>query len=379
MDKMLRSFEVRNFRLFREIKIELLARINLIVGKNNSGKSALLEAVQLYASNGFTGNVLFNLVTNRDEAWKGQSTPADLPMDSNPIRHLFYGHKIPSLGDPGIVLGPIGSKSNQLQIFSAAYRIERGDEDIIRRVLVPTDEVPTDLSELEIVLVAKEHRKLRRVFRLDRDFDDEGRVQRRTEVLGRSASKFSLEVLPTRNIAEDRIASLWDQINLTGLDEEVIEGLRLLDPAIAGIAFVEASPRRSRSARTPIVKLSSISEPLSLRTLGDGMTRIFQIIVALVNAQNGILLVDEFENGLHWSVQPKVWDIVFRLANDLNVQVFATTHSRDCVDGYQQAWKEHGELGAFFRLNAKKDGEITVTSYSSETLSDALETDVEVR
>jgi len=109
------------------------------------------------------------------------------------------------------------------------------------------------------------------------------------------------------------------------------------------------------------------------------MTRIFQIIVALVNAQNGILLVDEFENGLHWSVQPKVWDIVFRLANDLNVQVFATTHSRDCVDGYQQAWKEHGELGAFFRLNAKKDGEITVTSYSSETLSDALETDVEVR
>jgi|SRR5436190_3079758 len=379
MEKMLTSFQIKNFRLFHELSIDLLNRINLIVGKNNSGKSALLEAVQLYVSNGSTGHVLFNLVTNRDETWKGQLQSAELPVDSNPIRHLFYGHKIPRLGEPGIVLGPIGPRSNQLQVFSAAYRVEKGEDDISRRILLSADEVPTDLSELEIALVAKEHRKLRRVFRLDRDFDDEGRFQRRSEVLGRSDSKLPLEVLPTRNIAEDRIATLWDQINLSGLDEEVIQGLRLLDPTISGVAFVESSPRKYRSARTPIVKLSSMSEPLSLRTLGDGMTRIFQIIVALVNAQNGVLLIDEFENGLHWSVQPKVWDMVFRLASNLNVQVFATTHSRDCIDGYQRVWKAHEELGAFFRLNARPDGEITVTSYSCETLSDALETDVEVR
>ena len=374
---MLQSFQIKNFRLFRDISVNLLGRINLIVGKNNSGKSAFLEAVQLYASNGSTGQVMFNLVKNRDEGWKGQGQSVELPFESNPIRHLFFGHKVPSLGESGITLGPIGPYFNQLQIFSAAYRVEK-DEGETRRVLVPADEVPNDISELELVLVAKEHDQLRRVFRLDRDFDEEGRFQRRGEVLGRNTSKLPIQVLPTRNIAEDRIANLWDQINLSGLEEEVIQGLKLLEPSIIGVAFVETSTSRFRP-RTPIVKLSSVSEPLPLRTLGDGINRIFHIIVALVNAQNGILLIDEFENGLHWSVQPKVWDMVFRLATYLNVQIFATTHSSDCINAYQQAWRRREELGAFFRLNAKPNSDISVTRYSCETLSDALETDVEVR
>ena len=108
------------------------------------------------------------------------------------------------------------------------------------------------------------------------------------------------------------------------------------------------------------------------------MTRLLHIVVALVNARNGLLLVDEFENGLHWSIQPKVWDIVFQLAERLNVQVFATTHSRDCVGSFNQVWGQYSELGAFFRLGAK-DGSIKATEYTLETLADAIEMDVEVR
>jgi AAA15 family ATPase/GTPase len=49
---------------------------------------------------------------------------------------------------------------------------------------------------------------------------------------------------------------------------------------------------------------------MRLKSMGDGITRLFQIILSLVNAKDGLLLIDEFENGLYWSVQPKVWDIV---------------------------------------------------------------------
>jgi predicted ATPase len=172
---------------------------------------------------------------------------------------------------------------------------------------------------------------------------------------------------------------LWDQITLTGLEQEAVSGLQLIDPMIEGVAFVESTERGSRGQRIPLVKTRRHRDPLPLKSLGDGMVRLLHIIVALVGAPNGILLVDEFENGLHWSVQPGIWRTVFRLADKLGIQVFATTHSRDCIVGFQAAWKEQEQLGSFFRLNNEDDDRVTATRYSCETLSDALETEVEMR
>ncbi len=67
------------------------------------------------------------------------------------------------------------------------------------------------------------------------------------------------------------------------------------------------------------------------------MLRALGISLALVNVKDGILLIDEFENGLYYSVQPDLWQSIFRVARRLNVQVFATTHSWDCVEGFQKA------------------------------------------
>ncbi len=129
----------------------------------------------------------------------------------------------------------------------------------------------------------------------------------------------------------------------------------------------------------PLVSSSNSLEPLPLKSMGDGMTRLFHIIVALVNAKDGLLLIDEFENGLHWSVQQAVWETVFRLATHLNVQIFATTHSRDCIAGFEGAWLQARDAGAFFRLQVCVDGSPCVKAYSLETLADSLDTDVEVR
>lgn len=74
----------------------------------------------------------------------------------------------------------------------------------------------------------------------------------------------------------------------------------------------------------------------------------------------------------------QVWDIVFQLSERLNVQIFATTHSRDCIKGFDRAWNNYPELGAFFRLD-EKNGSIVATEYTSETLNDSIDMDVEVR
>ena len=75
----------------------------------------------------------------------------------------------------------------------------------------------------------------------------------------------------------------------------------------------------------------------------------------LAHAKDGVLLVDEIENGIHYSVQPDLWRVVFEMATRLNVQVFATTHSYDCIKAFEEAARESEEEGVLVRLARKGD------------------------
>lgn len=374
---MLSSFQIENFRLFQHLEVGKLSRVNLVVGRNNAGKSTFLEALELYASNA-SANVLLDLVESRQETWFSEAQPHSQDFLGNPIRHLFFGHQLPGIGEAGISLGEINSHE-KLHIGAAAYQNKSDEEGTIRRIRIPEFQIDEEVSNIEFFLVAEEGEKSRRLFRLDRDVRD---IRRTTRVLyGRQEPEFKYiwQLVSTDNMPNRKLAALWDLTSLTNLESEIIAALGLIDERVSGVAFVEdISKGRSNDNRIPLVKIEGIDEPLPLKSMGDGITRLFHIIVALVNARNGLLLIDEFENGLHWSVQPKVWDIVFQLSERLNVQVFATTHSRDCLEGFDNAWNKYPELGTFFRLDAK-DNLIKATEYTSETLTDAIDMDVEVR
>ena len=379
---MLDSFQISNFRLFQFLQVERLNRVNLITGMNNSGKSTFLEAIELYASNS-SPIVLLDLVKSRQETWFSEAQPRSQNFTGNSVRHLFYGHKLPQVGEQGIFLGEISSNT-RLHISVAAYQIYKNDEEgTTRRIRISSlqsDIVDEELSNIEVFLIAEEGYKTRRLFGLDRDIRDIGGDISR-ELYRRHESEFKsiCQIVSTENILNRKLAALWDLTSLTNLESEVISALKLIDNRVSGLAFVEdISQRSSDENRIPLVKFEGIDEPLPLKSMGDGMTRLFHIIVSLVNAQNGFLLIDEFENGLHWSIQPKVWNIIFRLSDKLNVQVFATTHSRDCIRGFDSNWNQYPELGAFFRLDVK-DELIRATEYTAETLTDAIDMDVEVR
>ena len=130
--------------------------------------------------------------------------------------------------------------------------------------------------------------------------------------------------------------------------------------------------------RTAIVRSSQFDSPVPLRTFGDGVNRLFGIVLSLCNAKNGVLLVDEFENGLHHSVQASIWSTIFRLASDLNVQVFATSHSEDCVHAFQQAAAESPEDGVLVRLTRRGD-QVFPTEFDEDELAIATRNDIEVR
>ena len=382
---MLESFQIHNFRLFQHLEVRKLNRVNLIVGKNNAGKSTFLEAVELYASNA-SPTVLLDLVESRQESWFSEAQPHSQNFISNSVRHLFCGHKLPIIGEEGISLGEVASNT-KLHISAAAYQNKNDDEGTLRKIRISDVEVDENLSNVEFFLIAEEGERTRRLFSLDLDNKDLREIRRRNRMISgserqESQLKYTWQIVSTENMPNRKLAALWDLTSLTDLESEVISALGLIDDRVTGVAFVENSAinfrTRENDQRIALVKIKGIDEPLPLKSMGDGMTRLFHIIVALVNAKNGLLLIDEFENGLHWSVQPKVWDIVFQLSGRLNVQVFATTHSRDCIKGFDQAWNNYPTLGAFFRLD-EKNGLIKAREYTLETLNDSMDMDVEVR
>lgn len=373
---MIHSFEVKNFRLFNNIQIRHLKNVNLIVGKNNAGKSALLESLLLYFSR-ISSDVLLEILYARQEHWEPGKYHFGKRQSISPLKHLFKNHKIPDLHDKGFSLSS-RTIDDEIYVRAAAYILEESEDRMIRREVELPDIDESDLDLYELYLVAEINGSSSIIVSLQDDIDSFRR--RRSISLRRKAQKNSLpyQFVPTQGIHDSKASALWDGISLTNLEKEVIKGLQLVEPNVVDIAFVQNSEAPNSRDRIPLIKIKELEEPVPLKSLGDGMARIFQIILSLVSARDGILLIDEFENGLHWSVQEEVWKIVFELALKLDVQVFATTHSRDCITGFEKAWIINEANGAFLRIT-KKNNIATIKEYDLELLSDSIETDVEVR
>ena len=205
--------------------------------------------------------------------------------------------------------------------------------------------------------------------------------------LSPTSTKRNYVFISANGLNREQDVDLWDGVALRSLEGDVLSALRIIAPGVEDLNFLgDASIRlrlerdtTSSRRRIPTVRIANIDEPLPLRSLGDGMQRMLGIALALANAKDGILLIDEIENGIHYSVQPELWQLVFQLAHRLNVQVFATTHSWDCIESFQKAAQEDKqEKRMLIRLSLKK-GEIGATLFDERTLGIATREQIEVR
>ena len=130
--------------------------------------------------------------------------------------------------------------------------------------------------------------------------------------------------------------------------------------------------------RIPYAQVENLNEPFSLKSFGEGLNRLFGISLALVNCKDGVLLIDEVEGGFHYSVLPDVWKLIFKTAKDLNVQVFATTHSKDCIEAFTDAAIDSPEDGMLIRLE-NKDGKIRSVNFNEDELEIVERRNIEVR
>lgn len=372
---MISSIDIKNFKNLDGLQINSFTNINLIAGKNNTGKSTLLEAIALYVTEIDT-NTLFKILNERSEIYR------EIIRDENVIENnikaissLFTGRTM-GFGEKDII--SIGELENSL------FGEQISSTKSINLRFVKYIESPNEYNENKGVIIENENNKNIIDYKLGLEIN----IKNNSYVLSlknnlrfihnKSTSTKNFQFISTKNIDDNTNAKLWDNISLTDKEQFVVDALKIIEPLVEKIAFVELTSRsRSRSA---IIKLSNSSDKFSLGSMGDGINRILTIILALVNSDKGYLLIDEFENGLHHSTQAKLWEIIFYLADKLKVQVFATTHSNDCIAGFEKALnnKENNIDGKLIRLINNK-GKIKYVEYDEEELKITTENNIETR
>lgn len=383
---MLPSLTIKNFRCLEDLTFNHLARVNLLVGRNNVGKSTVLEALRIYAGNA-NFDLLSEIAASHDENFglidktnyaadclaeelfhnRGISKNDIAQTESKSIfEDLFFNRKISKDDVAKILIGESNTENQNSLIIYRMFTLKRPKERGIETTL--------SLKKIEslkecFVTQSMAVNKNGITFKFYEDC-----------FLLAEQPFIKCSLIPTQFISIDELAREWDKIVYTENEKIVIDALKIILPDFEHLVFIENT--RKDSNRIAKVKLSNLPHPVSLKSLGDGMIRILQIALKLATAQGGFLLIDEFENGLHYSVQEKVWDLLFQMAEQLDVQIFVTTHSWDCVKSFRTVWEKEGneDKGSFHRLFLHSiKNKIDVMPYQLDTLDKSIERDVEVR
>ena len=375
------DLKIQGFRGLEDVEIERLGRVTMITGKNSVGKTSILEAVKIFAARG-SYEALRGLLRKREEFVDIVDEEGEVG-DEIGLEGLFSGWRINS--DSTIVIGSL-SRSNQLKIEVADATDEqleffgRANPGVFEAVDKTISATFNESSYNLPWVFSSDHFSTTMSFRYDR------RNYRYAGArLPRQRFQPGIAEIPCATFGpglppNNELAKTWDNVVLTDDEERSLDALKLiLGDDIVRVVVRGDQRGRYRNGRRFIVARSDLKRQLPLKSFGDGALRMLGVALALVDSRNGFLLMDEAENGIHYSVQPDFWRMVLNTAQENNVQVIATTHSYDCVRSFAQAAVENPEVkGELVRLNVY-DGKLHADLYSEEEVEEASSFSVDLR
>ena len=392
---MLESLEIKNFRILEDFRVPTLGKVNLIVGKNNLGKSSVLEALRIYAGNA-QRELLKEIAEGHDETYRRRETEQIESDMQFPFEDLFTGRRFLHDETLAISIGELASGDDALRI-EHGFLFERKEvvtndlgETIEttrlrrHRILNPSRDDLSSEAISHVLFVTKGKHSFPTI-----PLDKSNRFTPR--FIRKISGTLPCSVIPTQFISIDDLADEWDRIALTEHEDVVRDALRIITPEFENLTFVRndkgnKDPRQMHQVfrRSAKVKLSDSPHLVPLNSLGDGMLRVLQLVLKVFPAKGGFLLIDEFENGLHFSVQEKVWALLFEMAQKLDIQIFATTHSWDCIESFANTAIARKDVeGVLFRVGRsvrKSDrGQVIATVFDEDALYNITQADVEVR
>jgi AAA domain, putative AbiEii toxin, Type IV TA system/AAA ATPase domain len=385
-----KSLEIENFRGLRHLELPRLAPITILTGRNNIGKTAVLEALFLHAA-GPRAAQLFLLALRPSRL--GASINIEVSKRSNPWETAFYNKDTHNairlsaqLDDENIIVELSNLRQISVQQISSTLETESA--------------VNASTSDARPGLSYAMHIKVNSVSVLGQTYQMGFKefTQTVSAQLGQvfagptglqqaSGLNFSLQpeensdavadayfVGPQTRYPQAELAQRYTNLRLRGLDKDFLNALRALEPALESIEILAPT--------TPTLYFTLRGgPPLPITVMGEGMLAIANYAATIFETPGGLVLIDEVENGIHYSALENVWTQIGRAVKDTGTQVVASTHSYDCVRAAYRAFHDDPDTLQLIRLQSGEDSPaaIEAVDYDLESLKGALDMNLDVR
>jgi len=319
----IKNIEIKNFKCFTDFKAEGFGRVNLIGGKNNVGKTAFMEAVYVNVRSQ-TINASYHSMT--DIAYRRDNLEL-IEM----TRHFTIKH--------------------QQEYFEKTKQYYS----------------KSNINEIKYKLIY-----------------DEGIKEYAFTINGNyktiNSNDFSYQKINIKNIHyidnfglnNKELKDVYIAVQRKDKEEDLYSYINYFDKNIEKFKVM--------GGESPECKLKGKNEYRYINEFGDGLKHYISIICSLYACEDGYLFIDEIDNGIHYTQLDKLWEIILEIADEQNVQVFATTHSKEAIESYARVAKRLKDEEITYTILTKlEDNSIDAGVYSASMLINTIDQEHEVR
>ena len=351
----IKNLRITNFRGIEHLDIDDFSRVNVFLGQNNSGKTTVLEAIAMLMG-----------MSNPDLPQLINAMRARKPF-SNFIDILYFFNSLDGSVHPEIKAEQDNGSTRHLKlalsyVFDELAEPKNGPQPQMGTIhYVNTLEMYFDIADGDSKHSYKSWLRI----------NPQGLVVNRKQAEGyleKMRAWLTPSDLMTSNLPND-LAELFKR----NQKELILNLLNLFDSKINSIEILTDDI---------YIGVEGMNRMMPLSMMGDGLRRYLSIVASAANPMVNIFLIDEIDNGLHYSVYKKLWKAVFAMAKLTDKQVFVTTHSKETLLHLNEMLQETPEYKEDLRLytieRTLKKG-IQAYKYTHEGLRGACDNDVEIR
>lgn len=352
-----KNIEIKNFRGIDHLKIDDFSRVNVFLGQNGSGKTSILETLLMLT--GISNPELPQAINSlRSRGSLGQFIH---------VRDMF--HNLILQNPPDISSIQFDNTKRHLAI-KMPYSFDEQEQTAIPIGQIPRSDAMATINQVEmnfdVTVDGKE-----KYYKSALTFNQQGLPKNRTIAEGYQESMIA--TLISASLIFANVANDLAELVKRKMKQIVIDRLVHFDNRITTIEVLPDGV---------YVGMTGVPELLPISMHGDGLSRYLSILAASANPINNVVLIDEIDNGIHYSAYKKLWEAIFALATTTNKQVFVTTHSKETLFRLSKMLEEHPEYQNEMRLytiaKTLKNGH-QAYKYTYEGLAGACENDVELR
>jgi AAA15 family ATPase/GTPase len=346
---MLENLEIKNFRGFDSLKVEGLSKINLFVGKNNSGKTSVLEALSLLAGMSnpqLPGNI--NLM-------RGLGT-----LSPTQFKYLFHKLKYENKPFFNGIFSDASERRLELDMI-----FQQQNNAILSTLLVP------EIVGLNLNFSEKKNSDKMTFWQNKIVYGANGVNQELSN--NYNENLFTTHIYPIKNDLET--LRRYSEIVKRNENDDILDMLKQFDENIVNVQPLPDGI---------FVRLKDTAEQVPINVMGDGIRRFLEIVTAVVERKNILVLIDEIENGLHYSFSKQLWKSLITYSQKYDSQLFITTHNIETLQSLKSVLKEeqYQEMRDFskvFSISKTAESEYKAYRFSYDEFKIAIENKLELR